>query len=1025
MVVKETGVYKEFKLASFAIDHPTSVLVLTAIVILMGVVSYVRVPKESFPEIVLPTIVVNTIYAGVAPKDVETLVTRPIEEELNTISDVETIRSVSVEGYSSITVEFGAGIDITEALQQTREKIDLAKAELPSAAEEPNMFEINLSEFPIMQVNIAGPYGLVRLREIAEDLQDDFEQVPSILEARLAGGLEREVQVDVDLSKLKYYGVSFNDVIDAIRAENVTVPGGTIEVGDVNYLVRIPGEFETTALIGDIVVKATEGLPIYVKDVADVDFGFKDQEVYARLDGESVVSLSIIKRGGDNLIETADRVREIIAEAEADFPPGTNVKITMDQSKDIKSMVSNLENSIISGLLLVVAVLLFFLGFRTAAFVGMAIPVSMLLSFIIIRFAGFSMNMVVLFSLILALGMLVDNAIVVVENIYRFREHGFDKIEAAKIATGEVALPIIASTATTLAAFLPLTFWPGMMGEFMKYLPLTLIITLSSSLFVGLIIIPTVCSLFLETEDVPIEGPKNALRYTLIGGMVLMAIVGAAVHFVATAMFTITILVLYAGYHYLIHPVGHWFMNHGIHAVLERYERVLKWALHYRFLTVAGTVMAFVLAFVAFIFLNAGMEFFPEDIPPASVYVQVEAPLGTRLDHTDGIVRRIEERLAEVPGRADFSAVLATVGSRISGDPSGGGSGGSNVATISVNFIDFEDREYDAFETLEYMRSTLGQDIAGADISVEKPQEGPPTGLPVSIEIAGEDPDVLKRLGDRVVSILENDPVFAKLDGLESDLADGRPELLVDVDRERAALWGLNTSDVGFTVRNAINGAEASTFRDGNEEYDITVRLAEEYREDLNAIGDLTVMAEGGRQVPISSVASWETALGYGDVNRKDLDRVVTISSEVRAGNQANRVLEEVKQVLLPFQDELPAGYRLVYAGQQTDQAESEAFLLGAFTMAIVLIAFILISQFDSVFKPFIILTSVLLSTMGVLIGLMVFRMPFGIIMTGVGVISLAGVVVNNAIVLIDYIGILVHRDGMSVDRALLRAGLT
>ncbi|MDH5804623.1 MAG: efflux RND transporter permease subunit, partial [Gemmatimonadota bacterium] len=422
MVVKETGVYKEFKLASFAIDHPTSVLVLTAIVILMGVVSYVRVPKESFPEIVLPTIVVNTIYAGVAPKDVETLVTRPIEEELNTISDVETIRSVSVEGYSSITVEFGAGIDITEALQQTREKIDLAKAELPSAAEEPNMFEINLSEFPIMQVNIAGPYGLVRLREIAEDLQDDFEQVPSILEARLAGGLEREVQVDVDLSKLKYYGVSFNDVIDAIRAENVTVPGGTIEVGDVNYLVRIPGEFETTALIGDIVVKATEGLPIYVKDVADVDFGFKDQEVYARLDGESVVSLSIIKRGGDNLIETADRVREIIAEAEADFPPGTNVKITMDQSKDIKSMVSNLENSIISGLLLVVAVLLFFLGFRTAAFVGMAIPVSMLLSFIIIRFAGFSMNMVVLFSLILALGMLVDNAIVVVENIYRFRE---------------------------------------------------------------------------------------------------------------------------------------------------------------------------------------------------------------------------------------------------------------------------------------------------------------------------------------------------------------------------------------------------------------------------------------------------------------------------------------------------------------------------------------------------------------------------------------------------------------------------
>jgi multidrug efflux pump subunit AcrB len=428
---------------------------------------------------------------------------------------------------------------------------------------------------------------------------------------------------------------------------------------------------------------------------------------------------------------------------------------------------------------------------------------------------------------------------------------------------------------------------------------------------------------------------------------------------------------------------------------------------------------------MAFGRLNAGIEYFPEDIPPQSLYVQVEAPVGTRIEHTDAMVQTIEEELQSVPGRVDFESVLSILGSQITGDPSGGGQGGSHLASVAINFKDFQDREFDAFEVLEEMRSTVGTNIAGATISVEKPAEGPSTGPPINLEIAGEDPDRLKELGGEAVAVLENSRVFVKLDGLESDLADGRPELVVEIDRERAALYDLNTMDIGFTIRSAINGTEASKYREGKDEYDITVRLAEAYRGDLNNLGDLNVVAEGGRQIPLSSVASWHVGTSFSDVTRKDLDRVVTVSSDVRASFNANAVLQEVRETLAEFEAGLPPGYHMEFTGQQQDQAESQAFLLGVFVMAVVLMAFILVSQFDSVFKPFIILTSVVFSTIGVLIGLIVFRMPFGVIMTGVGVISLAGVVVNNSIVLIDYIGILRERDKMPVGDALVRAGLT
>ncbi len=1019
---EDLGRYKTFWLTDFAVDHPVSVLTLLALIVMGGLYSYLTVPKEASPDITVPFVAVSTFYSGVAPEDIETLITRPLEEELNKISDIKTLTSQSVESLSSITAEFEAGMDMTEALQLVREKVDIAKPELPEAAEEPAILEFNFAEFPIMQVNVSGEYSLVRLKELAEDIQDEIEQIPSVLSVQLSGGLEREVKVDVDLGKLKYYGISFTDVIEAIAFENVTVPGGTIDVGDVKYLVRVPGEFEETRPLGDIVIEAPGDRPIYVRDVAEVDFGFKERESFARLNGNSVVTLSVSKRTGENIIETSDAVRAVLDEMEPDFPPTTHVSITSDQAKYVREMVSNLENNIVSGLILVVSVLLFALGVRNASFVGIAIPLSMFLSFSVMQILGFTMNMVVLFSLILALGMLVDNAVVVVENIYRFREEGFDRKSAAKLATAEVALPVIAATATTLAAFAPMAFWPGITGEFMSYLPKTLMITLTSSLIVGIVINPTLCSLFMHLEDEP---RPQLTREFKIGAWVAAGLVGlllARGRPLTAFLLAATVIGLMLLNRFVLDPVGHWVRGRALPVTLHFYEGRLRWALGHRLLVMGQTGLLFVAVLMLFGAFNPGIEFFPEDIPPDDIWVQVETPVGTRAAVTDEIVQRLEAELGGIEGREDYESVVATTGSKIADF---GSQTGSQFATVAVSFVDYELRAHDTNETLEVMRSAIGEDVAGATISVDKPNMGPPTGRPVNIEIIGEDFETLKSLGDRMVALLSNAAVAPKLEGLESDLDDARPELRVEVDRERAALFGVTTLDIGSTVRNAINGTEASEFRDGEEEYDIVVRLAEQYRSDLSSLADLTVESEMGDPVPLPAIASWRVEEGFSGINRKDMDRVVTVSSDVRAGYNANAVLAEVQAALVEFRAELPPGYRLSYTGQQEEQQESQEFLFNSFLWALFLISFILISQFDSILKPVLILSTVMLSTIGVLIGLLIFRMPFGVIMSGVGVISLAGIVVNNAIVLIDYIHVLRDRDGLDDRESLVMGGVT
>jgi multidrug efflux pump len=1023
----ELSRFKEFGLTSFAVGNRTAVLVLLVIVTLGGLASYLSIPKESSPAIEIPMIAVNTVYPGVSPADMETLVTRPIEEELNRIPDLKELTSTSVEGYSSVVAEFGTNVNLEDALARVREKVDLAKPKLPSDAEDPSIVEFDFSEFPIMQVNLSGEYGLVRLKDIGEELQKRIEQIPTVLRVDLRGGLEREVRVDVDLAKLKFYGLAMSDLVDAIRNENVNIPGGSIEAGTLNYLVRVDGEFRDPALLGDVVVTTTAGRPVYVRDVATVEFGFADRNSFARLDDTPVITLDVIKRSGENIIETAEAVRRAIDETGALFPPTTVVKITSDQSQDIYEMVSSLENNIISGLILIVAVLLFFLGVRNSMFVAVAIPTSMLLSFMVLGVMGITMNMVVLFSLILALGMLVDNAIVVVENIYRYMEEGWERTVAARKAVGEVAIPVIAATATTLAAFAPLLFWPGIAGEFMKYLPMTLIVTLSSSLFVALVIVPTLCAMFMRLEGEPRKPLTRVARLTLLGlgGFTLLLI--ALSNWLTAILLLATAAVLIVLHRTFLDRAGKVFQEKGMPALITRYEGSLRWSLDHRLLVLAGSLAFLVVTVIAFGRFNSGVEYFPESIPPAQIAVTVEAPTGTRAEVTDGIARRLEELVRGYDGFADVESKVATVGGGGgSGDAlMGGGPSGPESGRITLSFVDFKQRQYDAFDYLAILQAGLGADIAGAEVTVDKPQDGPPSGPPVNLEIVGEDPVTIQGLSDQALQILQDAPVFAKLVGLESDLDDARPELSVHVDREKAALFGLNTTDVGMAIRGAIQGVEAAKYRTGNDEYDIIVRLAEPWRNDLDALGDLTVVAEGGIQIPLLSVASWDVQDGAGSIKRKDMDRVATLSSDVRAGLNSNAVLAEVRETLLEFEQGLPPGYTIRYTGQSEDQQEAVEFLGTAFVVALFLIAFILVSQFNSVVKPVIILTSVIMSTAGVLLGLMIFSMPFGIIMTGVGVISLAGIVVNNAIVLIDYIDILRDRDGMNRREALVQGGKT
>lgn len=1028
------------KLTNISIDNKTSVTILSIIIIILGISAYVSLPRESAPDISIPLVIVSTPYPGVSPEDVETLISQPIEKEINAIAEVKSIESSSFEGYSLVRVEFQSGYDIDEALNKVREKVDKAKPKLPADAEEPEVVEINFSEFPILVIDISGPIGLVKLKDIAEDLKDEFEKVDGVLEVKVNGGMEREVKVDVDVVKLQHYNIRFDDINKSIAEENKTIPGGSIDVNETSFLVRIPGEFTKPYIIENLIVKVKDGKPIYLRDVAEVTYSFKERTTYARLNGIDAVSISISKRVGENIIRIANEIKGLLAERQKQLPSDIKFSITSDQSKEIDLQVKDLENNIFSGLVLVIGVLFFFLGFRNAFFVSIAIPFSMLISFFVLQLMNVTLNFVVLFALILALGMLVDNAIVIIENIYRFLEEGKDLKTAAKEATGEVAWPVITSTFTTVAAFMPLLFWPGVVGDFMFYIPAVLIITLLSSLFVALVINPVVAAEFMKLETKSKTKPKGVLGKVTLPFRKLTEFFNEILLPKTISYYERTLRYAVSSPRDLDKKINrrNWFGVFGFVAVIIL-EGILAgvlplWVeLLITLAAIVGTLIIFSNirlrfvfgAFLALIFITQlygaigkGVEFFPTT-QPARIYVNVESPTGTNLEETDRITKEIEERLL---GRnySDVEDISIVVGS--STNPFDAGSSTPNKSTTTIQFKDYADRDTSSIDVTESIRE-LVSDIPGADITIQQQENGPPVGLPVNIEISGDD---FVRLGEIASSVKEYIKDVPGLVDLKDNFDAGKPEMRIDIDREKAALYGLSTSLIANFIRTAINGTTASKYRVKEDEYDITVRLRKDQRESVDALKNLKIIYNNDQgktlSVPLISVASITTGKGPGAIRRKDLKRVVAVTAEAAEGFNPNDVLQSVKAKLADYQ--LPQSYRLDFTGQSKEQDEASAFLGKAFLIAILLIFLVLVIQFDSLNQPLIIMSAVIISLVGVFLGLIIFNMPFGIIMTGIGVISLAGVVVNNNIVLIDYTNQLRKR-GMSREEAVINAGLT
>jgi multidrug efflux pump len=942
------------RLGEFAVKNRATVLFAVAAVAIAGMSAYSTLPRESFPDISIPNILVYTLWPGASPSDVETQITDELERELQGLEGIKQITSTSTESVSMVNVEFVSGTDLDFALQKVRDRVNVAKSEFPTDAEEPILRELNFSDVPILQVHLSGELGPVELRRLAKELQDEIEAIPGVLRATLVGGVEREVQVDVDPERLRLYGVSLDDVLDTIRDENVSIPGGELQLTGQTLALRVPGEVEDPNAIGNFVVKAVGQRPILVRDVATVHYGFKTRNSYSRIDGRESVSLSIQKRTGANIIEVTDRIKDEVGRRQVSWPAGVQATFLADQSKDIRLMVADLENNIATGVLLVVIVLFFAMGLRNALIVGAAIPMSMLLTFMVVQLSGMTLNMMVLFSLVLAVGMLVDNAIVVVDNIYRHVQEGRTPYEAAIVGTREVGAAVINSTLTTVGAFVPLFFWPGIVGDFMSILPIAVCISLLCSLVIAFTANPTLAAALIrlgKDRAVVVDDHANVPDNAGMGGV-----------------------------------------------ILSRYKRVLGWSLDHRWVVVGGTLVLFVVVLMFFAAFNHGVEFFPET-DPRQIWATVETPPGTRLEQTDAIVRELESRLRGLP---DINVLAAASGAGSAGDEFSGGrseGGDPTAGRVTVDLVDLEKRSQSSFTTLEQARAMV-RGIPGATINVERPQEGPPVGDPVVIEIRGDDFARLGAIAERIQREIADIPGLATLDS-DFDLA--RPEVIVTVDREQAARLGLTTAKIATTVRTAVNGTEASQFREGEDEWDVTVRFAPEARASLADLERLVVVNEDGDQIPLATVARVTTGASLQSIQHKDRRRVVTISGKVTSPELAQPVRAEAQKRIEAIPGLLPPGYSMQFAGASQDEDEAKAFLSKAFMYAILLVLLLIVGQFNSYAVPFIIMTSVLMSTIGVLIGLVVTGTAFGIIMTGLGVISLAGVVVNNAIVLLDY----------------------
>ena len=1020
---------KEFGLTSLAIDNATSVFLVSFMILLFGLQSYQKMPKQQYPDASMPTIFINTPYFGNSAEEIENLISRPIEKELEGVEGIKSVNSTSIQDFSVIVAEFDASLEMSEVLRKTKDAVDKAKSELPTdLKQDPEILEINFSEIPIVTVNVSGDYSPDELRAYAEQLKNKIELIKEVSKVQMRGQQEREMKIDVDLNKMQSLKVSFTDIENAVKTENLTMSGGEIVKNGFRRAVRIVGQFTSDIELENIIVKSEKQRPIYLKDIATVKYGYKERTSYARSDGYPVISLDVIKRKGKNLLAAADELKIVLAQEVNELPSDLKVSLFNDQSVNTRNEVSNLENSIISGVILVILVLLFFLGLRNASFVGIAIPLSMLMGILFLYVSGTTMNIVVLFSLILALGLLVDNGIVVVENIYRYMQDGYSSIEAAKFGTGEVAWPIIASTATTLAAFLPLAFWPGIMGEFMKFMPITLILVLGSSLFVALVINPVLTSRFMKVDTQADErsGYVTKRKNVFIGIaiMLLMAVAGHIINIDWIRNLMVLTAAISALNFFLLRPGAFLFQNSMMPRLEKFYNRFVTFALDgiKPILFFIGTFILLFASGLLFAVKTPKVTFFPSADP---IYINtfIELPLGVDIEKTNEITKEVETKILQILEKNEqiVEAVLTQIGENTS-DPNQPPEPGltPHKARITVNFIPTQDRGgVSTREILNEIRGSI-KNYAGVKIFVDKNADGPPTGKPINLEIRGDNIDTLVTLTARVKALINNLPIEG-IEGLNADVNMGKPELLINIDRAAARRYELSTYSISDALRTSVFGKEVSKYKDGEDEHPIMLRLSEKYRNDENKLINQKVTFRNPAngqivQVPISAVATFNYSSTYSSIRRLDGQRVITLSSNLLDGYNANEIVTELQNEMSSF--DLPEGYTYEFTGEQQQQAEDMAFLGGALLLAVFLIFIILVTQFNSIISPFIVILSIVFSLIGVLLGYVITGSTISVIFTGVGIISLAGVVVNNAIVLIDYINLLIRNK--SDDQGLL-----
>jgi multidrug efflux pump subunit AcrB len=1046
------GKFKQFGPTTWSIKNKTSIYLMMLFITLAGVYQFVTLPKEQFPDIVIPTIYVQTIYVGNSPKDIENLVSQPIEKQIKGITGAKITKttSTSVQDYSAIIVEFDTDVKTDVALQKVRDAVDKAKQDLPTdLTQQPTVLEVSFSDFPIMYVNISGDYDLMRLKQMADETQDRLEDLSQLNRVDLVGAPEREFQVNVDNYRMQAANVSFDDVANAIARENMDISGGLLDVGNTKRSIQLKGQLKTASDIQQLVVRNAQGNPIYLRDIADIRDTVKETESYARLNGKKVITLNIIKRAGENLIETSDAVKKTIEDLKTTYyPKDLNVVVTGDLSKPTRTSFNDLVNSIVIGFILVLIILMFFMGVTNAFFVALSVPLSMFVAFVflpaadLIVGANVTLNFIVLFALLFGLGIIVDDAIVVIENTHRIFVQGGGKLSAEKsamMAAGEIFVPVLTGTLTTLAPFFPLLFWPGIIGKFMIYLPTMLIFTLSASLIVAFIMNPVFAVDFMNhPEGKP--APKSAIfkkpfLWIALAGGILLDLAGAT--FFGNLIILMVLLVILNKY--VLEGAIHRFQNRALPALMRRYETSLRWALKgwrpaWLLLATFGLlIVSFFAISIAVATQHVSIVFFPSG-DPNQIYVYLKMPVGTDVAYTDSVTHVLENRVYKVLGMENgkenpvVESVITNVAVGASDPTSGDRSTRPERGRIQISFVEFEKRH--GVSTAPYLDSIrkVMTGMPGAEISVSKQQNGPPTDPPVNIEIASENFDDLTKTAVALKNYLDSIQVPG-VEELKMDIDLTNPEISLTVDRERALSEGISFAQIGQTIRTAVFGREVSKIKEGEEEYKIQLRNLESQRKNLSDLLNMHVsyfdMNRGFRSIPLAQLVKVDYTSTLGSIKRKDQKRVITLTSNVleTQGYTPTSVNQALAIYISDFKKK-PETVTISQTGESAQQAETGAFLGKALVIALMLILFILVLQFNSVSKPVIIITEILFSIIGVLLGFAITGMTISIVMTGIGIVGLAGIVVKNGILVIEFADELRAR-GLKTREAVIQAGKT